>query len=805
MSDKDVTNDLIDAIDCFNPGDIDKIENLAECPSFIEKDKETCLENNEIVKLESCSQQNLEESKSKETIKTNLVSRHDFVKENIERIKKLTVELENQEESSTISTKNSPIIIKNKNPQDDKKPKDKLLNKTLDLKQDTPKSIDERPNALKDLNISVKIDKKISRAIKPLELKKIVINEEPQRKENLEKTLSVDEESKLSLRRNSSSRIRNLRAEKSPPKRIASRQPERPESSELVTTGLKSQEVLANKFIKEFEKIVKSLNLSTDDITLDHTITILTNLQFINNEPGSISFENEVSLVDKLWKLFGGNPTIKISSLMTMCLHIMNLYKSNSYFTDENCSNIKTWTVVNGIYVYSPDEALKIHKQYYDFYHNRSFGVKTYKNNIKNLDENLNKDSGQSLLIKSKSNTSENIGSGIKKPPISRERLYKIQSPTNHVEEKKTLSSRGFRSSNNITQGSEKHNSSVEEDFSIDCQKSKSRHETDEFYSDKVQKEILRMRKFREDKAKKNEALMKMPYKKIASCEEEKSPNTAYVRKPSSGGSVNSQSRNPIINRNKSNIQKDRKIKESPKGKNIGNKDKNDKKSQGKSLKIECPAYEQNTCLKSPDCLSFETSMMIQTDENKIENSVIKNLEPEIEKCNKDKEKSPETRIIYIDLGKEDNDKSIESGKNLDLITDSCDKTIQDKEKNNCVYDSENHDILENKSLDRENSERSLGNPNEYKIKILGGMEKLDNEIRVLDDEGKYKVNKIEDDKKRNEEERGNSENTEGNFLEEKETELLTAGKKDEILNFIKAYNLPMNSFEKLKEIFFKK
>lgn len=819
MSEKDVANDLINLIDCCSPRNSEKFENLVECSRNFEKDLGSSPENNEIVKLESLSKENLEENKCQETIKTCSVSRHDFVKENIERIKKLTAEIEVQEEGPSISTKNSPILIKSKNPQKDKKSKNQSLEKTLDLKQDMPKHIEERINALRDLNISDKIDKKFSNTLKPLELKKIVAKEELQRKENLEKTSSIDEENKLSSRRNSSSRMRKIRAEKSPPKRAASKQPERPESCDLITTSLKSQEVLANKFIREFEKIIQDLNLDNDDIDLDNTITILTNLHFINNEPGSLSFDNEVSLVDKLWKLFGGNPTIKTSSLMTMCLHIMNLYKSNSYFTDERCANIKTWTVVNGIFVYSPDEALKIHKQYYDFYQNRRFGIKSYKQIVKTLEGSLPKDSGGQLLTKSKSNMSENIGTGVKKPPISRERSYKVQSPgkamNDHGEGIKRPLSRNYRSPSKIVQGLEKHNSSVEGEFSIDSHKSKIKQETDEFYSEKVQKEILRMRKIREDKEKKIgkiEGLMNKPNKKISSCEEEKSQSSVRARKASCGSSVSSQSRNSNISRNKS---RDRKVIENLKGKSTA--DKNDKKKiEGKGLKIKCPPYEPNACFKNPDSLelvSFETSMMIQVDENKTGDSMIKNSEPDIEICSKDKEKSSGTRVIYIDLGKEENDESIESiekGENLGLVLDSYEKDIQDKEKNYRGFDSKNHtvpiDNLKEKSADRENSETSLGSPNdEYEVKNVRRMEKMDYKIEVLKEEGKFEEDILKTDKKGNEEKGENCEKIGENFLEEKETGLLTTEKQDEIWTFIKTYNLPMNSFEKLKEIFFKK
>ncbi|OMJ94675.1 hypothetical protein SteCoe_2175 [Stentor coeruleus] len=807
MSDKDLPNDLVGAIDCFSLKNSEKFENLVECADCIGKDKES-IGNNEIAKLMSCSKEDFEEIKCSETGKPYSVSRHDFVKENIERIKKLTVELEVQEEGSSISTKNSPIIIKYINSQKDKKSKDKSLEKTLDLKHEMPKHIEDRINGLKDLNISSKIDRKFSNTVKPLELKKIIAKEELQRKENLKKTASIDEENKLSSRRNSSSRIRNKRTEKSPPKRVASKQPERPASCDLITTSLKSQDVLANKFIKEFEKIIQDLNLNNDDIDLDHTITILTNLRFINNEPGSLSFDNEVSLVDKLWKLFGGNPTIKTSSLMTMCLHIMNLYKANSYFIDENCANIKTWTIVNGINVYSPDEALKIHKQYYDFYQNRRFGIKSYKHHVKTSEESLPKDSGGSLLIKSKSNMSENIGNGIKKPPISRERSYKIHSPgktKDYGEEKKRPLSRGYRSPNKIVQGLEKHNSSVEGDFSIDCQKSRNRHENDEFYNDKIQKGVLGTRKVREDKAKKIEkieVLTSKQFRKTNSCEEGKSQSTVHTRKPSYGSSVSSQSRHPINNRNKSISQKDRKPIENPKNKNIADKDKNSKKSQEKGLKIECPVHEPNSCL---ELVSFETSMM-QIDDNNTRNSIIKNTETDIEMYSKDEVKNLGTKIIYIDLGKDD--ENIECEEDLVLVLNSNEKEIQDKKENYCVFDNKSHihhvDCFEDKNADRENSETSLGSPNEYEAKVVGKIDKLDDKIGVLEGEGKFDENRLEDDDKIHEEKRGNCGKVGGNFLEEKDTELTTE-KQDEIWTFIKTYNLPMNSFEKLKEIFFKK
>jgi hypothetical protein len=156
-------------------------------------------------------------------------------------------------------------------------------------------------------------------------------------------------------------------------KRSASRQQERANSPEIITS-IKSQQVLASKFIKQYNDILEVLNINTDELDLNSTIEILQKLAFIKNDPNSLNFEEETLMVLKFWKMIGGEGNegkIKKQNLLSVCLDIMNLYTPVIFVPDTKNHSFKTWREINGIYVFSRDEALKIHRMFFSFYQNR--------------------------------------------------------------------------------------------------------------------------------------------------------------------------------------------------------------------------------------------------------------------------------------------------------------------------------------------------------------------------------------------------------------------------------------------------
>ena len=67
-----------------------------------------------------------------------------------------------------------------------------------------------------------------------------------------------------------------------------------------ISTSLRSQQVLAMKFIKEFNEIVTELGIIKDEIDINSTMLILHKLNFIKNDPKSSNFEEESILILRL-------------------------------------------------------------------------------------------------------------------------------------------------------------------------------------------------------------------------------------------------------------------------------------------------------------------------------------------------------------------------------------------------------------------------------------------------------------------------------------------------------------------------
>lgn len=165
-----------------------------------------------------------------------------------------------------------------------------------------------------------------------------------------------------------------VKYEEKPNKRSASKAPE---GSNEITTSLKSQEFLANKFIKDFQTALSEVEANADTLDQKNMILLLQKLRFIKNENLSTKHEEEVNQVQKLWKMINGeSSTVKIQNLLSICLNIMNLYSPTGHFADSESIGLKSWSFMNGIFVYNSDEALKVHKMFFEFYQNRRFAPK---------------------------------------------------------------------------------------------------------------------------------------------------------------------------------------------------------------------------------------------------------------------------------------------------------------------------------------------------------------------------------------------------------------------------------------------
>lgn len=461
--------------------------------------------------------------------RSSSVSPHKFIKEKTKQIKNLTVGLDiPDQEKLKRHFVTSPSNKRSKTPSKSQRFHEAFKEKALRVIKEMPKKSDMPKKTLRYSNISEIPEEFITISFTSLDSTPITDIEEPKYKNQTAKTLFINDKRNISPRNNSPVKPKiEPRIEKPPTRRSVSKAQEEPITYDPITTSLKSQEVLANKFVKEYENAVQNLNLQSEDIDFINSVALLTVLGFINNDPGSLTYDKEMHLVNKLWKSLGGMVTIKVPSLLTMCLHIMNLYKANSYFTDEKCASIKTWTVIHGIHVYSHEEALKIHKKYFEFYQNRSLGKKTTKNIEKNEESLLKMDRKSMFTNKSKSVS-------IKDEPVEnankKDRKF-VNSPT--------AFRKSLNSPNKFSMMLYKNNEEKHKDFYPDTEKSKVKEQTEGFYSEKVQKEIKRMRNYREQKAKKNESLMNKSHKKNSSYFEEVTTELLHVKNNSLISPVN--------------------------------------------------------------------------------------------------------------------------------------------------------------------------------------------------------------------------------------------------------------------------
>lgn len=857
-------------IDSSNPSPNKKLDKFSKSPKRVDNIKDSSPDVKEKTKSMNRFQKPPLDTKDSELPKPAPASRHDFVKENIERVKRISTEQNLPEAKiSEILVSESSEVKLSQSPFKQKTPKRSSLDKPSDQSPALTLHTEESPQLIKDQDTLDKIGKNYTSKIKNFEIKDIAIGEMLKPKEAYEKVQVLEEEKKVNVRRNSASRAKNERFEKSPAKRNTSKPPERSIVNEIVTAKLKSQEVLANKFTKEFEKIVKELELQNDEIDLNNAITVLSKLEFIKNEPGSSTFDSEVVQVDKLWKALGGLTTIKSANLLNMCLIIMNLHKSNSSL-ESNSETNKSSIMSSEIPVYSQEEAMKIHKNFLSFYQNRRLGSKkrkpeekpveecSFKPKINSESEFLAYDTRDKLgyigslkrdeyinqkkqdieqkrekirnkkeekelsecTFKPQLNASfnktipnESMNNTLEKPPVIKERWIKAQSPDKSfkdqpAEEKKMTLSKNRLSPNKTHQFVEKTEDNSEGCFHPNLDKSKAKEQTDGFYSDKVQKEIQRMRKIREEKTKKNEKNESSPlkaHKRTNSCAENKKKDPSPMKNISFVSSVSTQNRPTTANIYKSN-NRDKKTTENVQNKKVNSAKPKDSSESDRKSDEEISYEKQENFGKNPNFITYDVEVVENSQENDEKTIIVRTVIDEI------KGELPSSEAN--DLGEEIKDQ--QSDHNLE-IEDSSDKVS-----------------AENSFRIQENSRLGFGEL-EGKLHVEKGNEEVKNDEHTLffmdekaDNEAKDKVkekeNASEKEKKiifieenkdqalKDESDKANVEKKDSTTDKTNETvskgeanTFFTAEKQQELLAFIKSHNLSMDSYEKLKEIFISK
>lgn len=267
----------------------------------------------------------------------------DYIKRNKESIRKNKVEVDlNGLDIDNLLMSLEGTLEKSLNPLNEKKFKNELeycktfsnLHSSLNAK-----SITNSPNQRKTNRNNSLTTLKLE--IEPVSLSELLCPKQSKGK----KIIARAKESENSKSFREENRKNSRFSEKRPSSRTQTKSPIEK------TVSSKSNQVLANKFLKEFSQAVADLSLKSEEFDLNSTINLLQQLEFIKNDPSSSSFEEETILVLKLWKFAKGEEKIQKKELLRTCMNVMNLPYENNLI--------------------SQDEVLSIHKILFPLYQNK--------------------------------------------------------------------------------------------------------------------------------------------------------------------------------------------------------------------------------------------------------------------------------------------------------------------------------------------------------------------------------------------------------------------------------------------------
>ncbi|OMJ78665.1 hypothetical protein SteCoe_21471 [Stentor coeruleus] len=143
-------------------------------------------------------------------------------------------------------------------------------------------------------------------------------------------------------------------------------------------TNIKSHQVLAKKFTKEFQDVVLALSIKSEICTVEDAVKILLCLNFIRNNQEHPKFLEEKTLVDKFFKVINANEEVLLKNILKMSLAIMNIYIPSLTTEIDNQENPEN-SQVSGFSM-TKEDVLKIHKQFGVFYENRQLSNQVVKN-----------------------------------------------------------------------------------------------------------------------------------------------------------------------------------------------------------------------------------------------------------------------------------------------------------------------------------------------------------------------------------------------------------------------------------------
>ena len=142
--------------------------------------------------------------------------------------------------------------------------------------------------------------------------------------------------------------------------------------------NLKSQQVLASKFTKEFQEVLNALCIEGECIEKDLAVKLLVCLNFVRNNSEHPKYEEEKILIEKFFKIIAGDENIRVQNILKLSLAVLNIYIPSMYLGNDG-EVLQYGCMVNQIFSVTKEEVLRIHKLFSHFHENRQLSNQVIK------------------------------------------------------------------------------------------------------------------------------------------------------------------------------------------------------------------------------------------------------------------------------------------------------------------------------------------------------------------------------------------------------------------------------------------
>ena len=310
-----------------------------------------------------------------------------------------------------------------------------------------------------------------------------------------------------------------------------------------ITTNIRSQQLLAKKFIKDFLLALEELEITAEKLEIKHVISLLGHLNLLKTTTEEVESEN--SLLMKFWKYMQSEGLVTKERFISSSLAVLGIFTSKM--------SVETFGAFQGILDLKEigtclkfEEELKLHKAFYSFYENHRILAKTIKavasegfthrpqlsQESENLAKKRREEIGeiwtqkrmdyfiqekQKLLQKSakvkEEKAQEELSKCTFRPKILTQKSSKSPEKSKTTdsehrtltlyEKSKVIKEKQIKSSQEI----ELEKNLAECTFAPKIKRTKLKEEADGLYSRSVQKNLIRLQKAREEEARKKAIL----------------------------------------------------------------------------------------------------------------------------------------------------------------------------------------------------------------------------------------------------------------------------------------------------------